>query len=166
MRNRAFLVLLRPIFAQKMKTAPRRIWVPKLWRSCRDSTGRTVLISDFVRKIRLNSVKTFFLEITCFWAAKPFDFPTSAKKAVSISDKPFESDSRAMKIRVKVAYSCLTLSKKPLLFEILATRLGTAGARLVEINVWFVSIQTRLASRFHNFEYNDSLPQWKADNPR
>ena len=27
--------------------------------------------------------------------------------------KPFESDSRAMKIRVKVAYSCLTLPKKP-----------------------------------------------------
>ena len=31
----------------------------------------------------------------------------------TISDKPFEYDSRAMKIRVKVAYSCLTLSKNP-----------------------------------------------------
>ena len=71
------------------------------------------------------SVKTFFLEITCFWAKKPFEFPISAEKSVSISDKPFESDSRSMKIRVKVAYSCLTLSKKPPppLFEILATRL-------------------------------------------
>ena len=59
------------------------------------------------------SVKTFFLETTCFWAKKPFEFPISVEKSVSISDKPFESDSRAMKIRVKVAYSCLTLSKKP-----------------------------------------------------
>ena len=44
---------------------------------------------------------------------EPFEFPISAEKYVLISDKPFESDSRAMKIRVKVAYSCLTLSKKP-----------------------------------------------------
>ena len=46
-----------------------------------------------------------------------FEFPISAKKSVSISDKPFEFDSRAMKIRVKVAYRCLTLSKKPPLFS-------------------------------------------------
>ena len=59
------------------------------------------------------SLKTFFLEITCFWAEKPFEFPILAEKSVSISNKPFESDSRAMKIRVKVAYSCLTLSKNP-----------------------------------------------------
>ena len=54
-----------------------------------------------------------FLEITCFWAEKPFQFPISAEKSVSILDYPFESDSKAMKIRVQVAYSCLTLSKKP-----------------------------------------------------
>ena len=61
------------------------------------------------------SVKTFFfcLEITCFWAENPFEFPISAENSVSIAYRPFESDSRAMKIRVKVAYSCLTLSKKP-----------------------------------------------------
>ena len=59
-------------------------------------------------------VKTFFFsEITSFGAEKPFDFPISAQKSVSILDKSFESDSRAMKIRVKVAYSCLNLSKKP-----------------------------------------------------
>ena len=57
----------------------------------------------------------FFLEITCFWAEKPFQFPISAEKSVSISVKPFESDSKAMKIRVKVVYSCLTLSNPPLL---------------------------------------------------
>ena len=44
---------------------------------------------------------------------EPFEFPISAENSVSVSDKPFESDSRAMKIRVKVAYSCLTLSKNP-----------------------------------------------------
>ena len=44
---------------------------------------------------------------------EPCEFPISAEKSVSISDKPFESYLRAMKIRVKVAYSCLTLSKKP-----------------------------------------------------
>ena len=52
------------------------------------------------------------VEIIWFWAEKPFEFPISAEKSVTISDQPFESDSTAMKIRVKVAYSCLTLSKK------------------------------------------------------
>ena len=61
--------------------------------------------------------------MTCFWAEKPFQFQISAEKFVSISDKLFESDSKAMKIRVKVAYSCLTFSKKPPppFFQILAT---------------------------------------------
>ena len=57
---------------------------------------------------------------------EPFEFPILAEKSVSISNKTFESDSRAMQIRVKVAYSCLTLSKKAPLFEILATRLLTS----------------------------------------
>ena len=72
----------------------------------------------------------FFFEITCLWAEKTFEFPISAKKSVSIADKPFETDSRAMKIRVKVAYSCLTLSKNPPppLFQILATRLHAVEA--------------------------------------
>ena len=36
MQNSTFLVLLRPIFAPKMKTAPPKgIWEPKLWRTCR-----------------------------------------------------------------------------------------------------------------------------------
>ena len=61
---------------------------------------------------------------------EPFEFSISAKKSVSISDKPFESDSRAMKIRVKVAYSCLTLSKKPPLFR-------NPGYAPVSINFFF-----------------------------
>ena len=65
-------------------------------------------------------VKTFFLEITCFWAEKAVEFPNLAEKSVSISrinrpksDKPCDSDSRTMKIWVKVVCSFLTLSKKP-----------------------------------------------------
>ena len=87
-------------------------------------------ISDFGRKIRLNFSEDlffffFFLEVTCFWAEKPFVFPISAEISITISGKPCESDSRAMAIRVKVAYSCLTLSKKPpSLFQILATHLS------------------------------------------
>ena len=58
-------------------------------------------------------------------AEDPFEFPISAEKPLSISDKPFEFDLKAMKIRVKVAYNCLTLSKNPpSLFQILATRLS------------------------------------------
>ena len=128
MQNHTFLGLLRPIFAQKMKTAPsERIW----WRGCE---GVAVIRAEEAFKFPILaeksvsiSVKTssffffFFLEITCFWAEKPFQFPISAEKSVSISVKPFESDSKAMKIRVKVAYSCLTLSNPP--FQILATRL-------------------------------------------
>ena len=67
-QNRTFLVLLRPIFAQKIKTAPPEgFWVPKLWRSCRDSARRTVWISDFGRKIRLNFVEDLF-----FWRSPVF----------------------------------------------------------------------------------------------
>ena len=53
----------------------------------------------------------------CFWAEKTFQFPISAEKSLLISDKPFESDSKAMKIWVKVAYNCLTLSKNPPFFS-------------------------------------------------
>ena len=125
-------MLLRPIFAQKIKTAsPQRDLGAEI-RSCEGVSvirteepfefvisagksvsisvktffffwhhlflgGKTVWISDFDQKIRLNfGEDLFFLEITCFWAKKP----------------P-QSDSRAMKMWVKVAYSCLNLPKKP-----------------------------------------------------
>ena len=99
-----------------MKTAPppEGIW----WRSCE---GVAVIRAEEPFEFPISaeksvsiSVKPFlFLEITCFWAEKPFQFPISAEKSVLILDTPFESDSKAMKIRVKVTYSCLTLSKKP-----------------------------------------------------
>ena len=178
------------VFGEKMKTVPPKgNWVPKLWSRCRDSAWKSVWISDFGLKIRLNFGKDlflffFFLEITCFWAEKAFEFRnfgfwpknlsqfrwrpfflkiTSfwtekafkyrilAKKSVSISvktfffmeityfwaekafefpslaeisvsilrinrpklDKSCDSDSRTIKIRVKVVCSFLTLSKKP-----------------------------------------------------
>ena len=55
----------------------------------------------------------FFFEDHLILGEKPYQFAISAKKSVLISYQPFESDSTAMKIRVKVAYSSLTLSKKP-----------------------------------------------------
>ena len=82
-----------------------------------------------------------FLETKWFWAEKTFEFPISAEKSVNFgetfffwrppnfgrkqplnfrafreissqfSDKPCETDSRTMKIRVKVVCTLLTLSK-------------------------------------------------------
>ena len=60
MQNLTFLVLLRPIFAQKMKTAPPEgIW-------CRSCKGFVVIRPE-----------------------EPFEFPISAEKSVSISVKTF-----------------------------------------------------------------------------
>ena len=61
MQNHSFLVLLRPIFAQKMKTSPR---------SCE---GVAVIRAEEPFEFAISaekavsiSVKAFFLEITCF----------------------------------------------------------------------------------------------------
>ena len=143
MQNRTFLVLLRPIFGEKMKTAPpKEIWVPKLWSSCRDSAWKTVWTSDFGRKIRLNFGEDLFFY---FWRSPVFglkkrsNFRFWPKNPSKFRWRPFffffwrspvfglkkrsnfrfwtknlcDSDTRTMKIRVKVACSCLTLSKKP-----------------------------------------------------
>ena len=66
MQNRTFLLLFRPIFGEKLKTAPppKGNWVLKLWCRCRDSVWKSVWISDFGLKIRLNfGVDPFFF----FW---------------------------------------------------------------------------------------------------
>ena len=61
MQNRTFLVLLRPIFGEKMKTAsPKGNWMPKLRSRCRDSAWKRVWISDVGLKIRLNFGENFF----------------------------------------------------------------------------------------------------------
>ena len=62
MQNRTFLLLFRPIFGEKLKTVPPKgNWMPKLWCRCRDSLWKSVWISDFGLKIRLNfGVDLFF----------------------------------------------------------------------------------------------------------
>ena len=61
MQNRTFLVLLRPIFGEKLKTAPPTgNWVPKLWSTCRDSVWKSVGVSDFGRKSSLNIGEDLF----------------------------------------------------------------------------------------------------------
>ena len=59
---------------------PKEIGEPKLWRSCRHSTGRTVWICDFGRKIRLNFGEDLFF---CFFFG---DHLILGGKSVSISD--------------------------------------------------------------------------------
>ena len=74
---------------------PRRDLVRKLWRSCRDSGGRTDWISDFGRKIRLNfGEDLFFLRSPVFERKKRFNFRFRPKNP--------------SQFRI----SCLTLSKK------------------------------------------------------
>ena len=98
MQNCTFLVLSRSIFAQKMKTAPSKRF-----------GSRSIEVVAAIRP------------------EEPFEFVISAEKSDSISVKTFfffgdhlflgeklpQSDSRAMKIWVKVAYSCPNLPKKP-----------------------------------------------------
>ena len=91
--------------------------------------GKTVWMFDFGRKIRLNFGEDlffffFFWRSPCFWA-----------------EKPPQSDSRAMKICVKVTYICLNLPKKPPpLNEILATRLEPIFTVVVSCYKAFLSI--------------------------
>ena len=109
---------------------------------------KTVKTSDFSRKIRLNIGEDFFF---FSWRSPVFERKNRLNflfrprkirlnfgedlffsffgdhlflggKTASILNQPFES---FLEIRVKVAYSCLTLSKKPPLFQILAPRLHT-----------------------------------------
>ena len=79
-------------------------------------------------KLVLISVKTFFF---FFWRSPVFglkkrlNFRVFREILSQFSDKRRVSDSRTMKIRVKVVCTFLTLSKKPppLFFQILASRL-------------------------------------------
>ena len=68
-----------------------------------------------LRKISLSFSENFFFffEITCFWALKKrFSFRAFREIPSQFSDKPCDSDSRTIKIRVKVVCTFLTLSKK------------------------------------------------------
>ena len=67
MQNRTFLLLFRPIFGEKLKTAPPKgNWVPKSWGRCCDSVWKSVWIFDFGRKIRLNFGEDLFIYLFFF----------------------------------------------------------------------------------------------------
>ena len=55
----------------------------------------------------------FFLRLPDFGLKKRLNFRTFREIPSQCSDKPCDSDSRTMKIRVKVVCTFLTLSKKP-----------------------------------------------------
>ena len=68
MQNRTFLVLLRPIFGEKMKTAPpKENSVPKLWINVVIRPEKAFEIPILVENSVLISVKTFF-----FWRSPVF----------------------------------------------------------------------------------------------
>ena len=168
MLNRTFLVLLRPIFCEKLKIAPPirkqpplkrldfRIW-PKnqsqfwskpfffffFWRPPDFGPKKTFEFPISADKSVSITVKTFVLFLFFgdhpdFGPKKTFEFPISAVSVKTFfffwrplefgrknplnfrayreissqfSDKPCETDSRTMKIRVKVVCTFLTLSK-------------------------------------------------------
>ena len=87
MQNSTFLVLLRPIFAPKMKTSP-----PKRFgsRSCEGlAVVWTRIVEFFGSGAHPKSVKTYFLEITRFRPEKTFEFLILAIKTLWISVKTF-----------------------------------------------------------------------------
>ena len=83
----------------------------KFWISINQS------ILDFGRKITLNFGEDlfffffFFLRSPNFRRKKRLNFRSFGDISSQISDKPSETDSRSMKIRVKVVCTLLTLSK-------------------------------------------------------
>ena len=108
MQNRTFLVYLRPIFCEKLKIAPpHRKTAPPQTFEFPISAEKSVSIW----------VKTFFFFFLCrppdFGRKKPLSFRPFGEISSQISDKPCETDSRTMKIRVKVVCTVLTVSKKP-----------------------------------------------------
>ena len=132
-----FFVLLRPIFCEKWKIAPPPIrkepplkrlnlrnWEknrPEFWR--RPFFWRS---PNFGRKKRLNfgfrpknhsefwrRPFFFFWRSPNFGRKKPLNFRSFRVISSQFSDKPSETDSRSMKIRVKVVCTLLTLSKYP-----------------------------------------------------
>ena len=116
MQNRTFLVLLRPIFGEKLKTAsPKEIGC----RSCEvDVVMRYKKKFEFrilAEKPVSISAKTFFFfrRSPVFGRKKRLNFRAFREVPSQFSDKPCDTDSRPMKIWVKVVCTFLTLLKKP-----------------------------------------------------
>ena len=136
MQNTTFLVLLRSIFAPKMKIAPPNGIGEQ---NCEGLAGIWTRKLDFFSRLHLKLVRktewrSFFFFFFFFW-----DHLILAGKTVSIlvktffileitylilTEKPPQSDASLMKIWVKFVYCCFQLPKKPPpLCEFLATRL-------------------------------------------
>ena len=87
MQNRTFLVLLRPSFGEKLKTAP-----PPKEIGCRSCEVHIVIRLKKRLNFRFQSKnqsqfrwrRSFFLETTCFWAEKTFEFPSFPRNSLSI----------------------------------------------------------------------------------
>ena len=84
MQNSTFLVLLRPIFAPKMKTAPSKgIWKPKVWKTCCHLDQNSGVFGPGAHP---KSLKTFFF----FWSLPnfgrkiPLNFWNLARKSLWI----------------------------------------------------------------------------------
>ena len=112
-----------PLSAEKSVSIPVKTFFFRFWRS--PVFGRKKgLIYRFWPKLPILaeksvsiSVKTFFLRSPVFGRKKGLNFRFFREIPSQVLDKPCDSDSRTMKIRVKVVCSFLTLSKKPLPFS-------------------------------------------------
>ena len=104
---------------------------------------KNVWISDFGRKIRLNfGEDLFFLGDHLFLGGKiGLNFRAFWEIPTPFLDKPCETDSKTMKIRVKVVGTFLTLSKKPPPFPI-------PGYAPEHDNIWVVVLFPQLSVVF------------------
>ena len=106
MQNCQFLVLLRPIFCEKLKIAPPHR---------KTAPPQTFGFPNLAEKSVSMSVKTFFF----FWrppnfgSKKPLNFQAFRKLWSQLSYKLCETDSRTMKIRVKVVCTFLLFQNSP-----------------------------------------------------
>ena len=120
MQNSTFLVLLRPIFAPKIKTAPPTEFGSKSWEGFPVIWTRIVVF--FGSGAHPKSVKTFFL----FWRSPDvgrqnslncgedlFFFLWRGGEHLILTEKPPQYNSRLMKIWVKFDYGWIKLQKKP-----------------------------------------------------
>ena len=87
MQNSTFLVLLRPIFGEKINSPPLKEIGCRSWEV--DVVTRPEKAFEFsilAEKFVSISMKTFFLETTCFWAKKAFEFPSFPRNSVKNND--------------------------------------------------------------------------------
>ena len=116
MQNTTFLVLLRPIFAPKMNTAPLQRDLGS--RSCEGlAVIWTRIVEFFSSGAHPKLVKTFFLRSSNFGRKNRLNFGENLffflGEHLILTEKPPQSNSRLMKIWVKFVFCCFKLPKKP-----------------------------------------------------